>query len=104
GQLGIGSTIASRVPGQIGSASKWVKVWAGGVTGAGLQSDGSLWLWGSLMQRTNELDNLLVPTRLSPDTNWVEAAFGPDDLVAVKSDGTLWAWGRFACVYGGSTE
>jgi alpha-tubulin suppressor-like RCC1 family protein len=57
------------------------------------------------MQRTNELDNLLIPTRLSPDTtNWVDAAFGPDDLVAIKSDGTLWAWGRFAAVYRGSAE
>ena len=46
GSLGTGSTNNSAVPVQVGSATNWIKVWAGMLETVALQSDGSLWYWG----------------------------------------------------------
>jgi alpha-tubulin suppressor-like RCC1 family protein len=78
---------------QVGSATNWVKVWAGILETVALQSDGSLWYWGDnpnpdLPQ--DEAHAIREPVRVSADTNWVDAGFGAWTALAIKSDGTLW--------------
>jgi RNA polymerase sigma factor (sigma-70 family) len=108
GQLGIGST-NREVPEaeQIGSATNWVKVWAGMVETVALQSDGSLWYCGDNPNPDvpqDEANSIRVPTRVSADTNWAEVGFGPWTVLAIKADGTLWTWGRFAHQFTGVTD
>jgi len=107
GQLGIGSTnrVVSEAV-QVGSATNWVKVWAGLLETVAQQSDGSLWFWGdnpdpAIPQSGPGASNILSPTRVSTDTNWVDVGFGPWTVLAIKSEGTLWAWGRQAHVFTG---
>jgi alpha-tubulin suppressor-like RCC1 family protein len=102
GQLGIGSTNNSPVPVQIGSSSNWTRIWANNVETAGLQSDGSLWIWGANLSSSEKIRPVLSPTRVSSDTNWVDLCFGYFITLAIKSDGTLWAWGRDAYLYTGA--
>lgn len=106
GSLGTGSTNNSAVPVQVGSATNWVKVWAGSLESVGMQSDGSLWYWGDNPDPGYDMHvgRILVPTRVSPDTNWVDVGFGVNTAFAIKSDGTLWAWGRNADAYTGMQD
>ena len=101
GELGIGSTKSKPCIDtvQIGTSTNWTKVWAGPMQTVGLQSDGSLWFWGSLTGNSKDTNQFLVPTRISPDTNWVDACFGYYTMFAIKSDGTLWSWGLMANFY-----
>lgn len=99
GQLGIGTRKLSPESVQVGSNSNWVKVWSQGIQTVGLQSDGSLWFWGSLTGGAKDTHRFFVPTRVSPDTNWVDVCFGYFCVLAIKADGTLWAWGRNAGIY-----
>jgi len=102
GQLGVGRTNHSFPEAmQIGSATNWVKVWAGILETVALQSDGSLWFWGdnpnpAVPQTGPGANNIFSPTRIAADTNWVDVGFGPWTVLAIKSNGTLWAWGRCA--------
>jgi len=103
GRLGVGLTTQRILkPTQVGTEAKWVKVRAGGVSGGGIQSDGSLWIWGGSPKFGNASNNstqdLLEPLRISSDTNWVDLSVAYNLWLAVKSDGTLWAWGRQAHV------
>ena len=103
GALGIGGTQnAVTNATQVGDSTHWTKLWAGSLQTVGLQTDGSLWFWGSL---TGDSTNaILVPKRVSPDTNWVEACFGYFTVFALKSDGTLWSWGLDANYYTGAPD
>jgi len=61
-----------------------------------LNSDGTLWAWGSnssgqLGDGTDVDKNIPIP--LGADNDWACAAAGIDHTVALKTDGTLWAWG-----------
>jgi alpha-tubulin suppressor-like RCC1 family protein len=110
GQLGIGSA-DKEVPEavQVGSATNWVKVWAGILETVAMQSDGTLWFWGdnpnpAIPQTGAGAANIFSPTRISADTNWVDVGFGPYTVLALKSDGTLWAWGRQAHVFTGARD
>ncbi len=104
GRLGIGSA-AQRIlqPTQVGTATNWVKVRAGGVSGGGIQSDGSLWIWGGSPKFGNSSKNssqdLLSPVRISADTNWVDLSVAYNLWLGIKSDGTLWAWGKNAHLF-----
>ena len=99
GQMGIGSTKDSTNAVQVGASTNWTKIWADGIQTVGLQSDGSLWFWGSLTGDGNDTNKFRVPTRMSPDTNWTDVGFGYFTVFAIKSDGTLWSWGREANIY-----
>ena len=103
GQMGVGSTngeIGEAT--QIGTNTNWTKVWASTLQTVGLQSDGSLWFWGSLTGSAEDTNRFLVPARVSSDTNWSEVGFGYYINFAIKTDGTLWAWGRNAGIYTGA--
>jgi alpha-tubulin suppressor-like RCC1 family protein len=104
GQLGIGTTKASPQATQVGSSTNWTRIWAGGIQTVGLQSDGSLWFWGSLTGGGNDTNKILVPIRVSPDTHWTDVCFGYFTMFALKSDGTLWTWGNEARFYAPSGD
>jgi alpha-tubulin suppressor-like RCC1 family protein len=101
--LGIGSNKPKQCTNavQVGTSTNWTKVWAGDIQIVGLQSDGSLWFWGSLSLKgdSNNTNKFLVPTLISPDTNWADVCFGYFTVFAIKSDGTLWSWGLMANFY-----
>jgi alpha-tubulin suppressor-like RCC1 family protein len=100
GQLGLGitnRTVAEAT--QVGTNTNWRKVWASGLQSVGLQSDGSLWFWGSLTGEGGEKNSFRAPMRVSPETNWSEVGFGYFNAFAIQSDGTLLAWGRDAGIY-----
>ena len=105
GQLGIGRTNrVVREAMQIGSATNWVRIWAGTIQTVGMQADGRLWFWGvnpnpAIPESRTGASNIFVPTLLSSDTNWMDVGFGYSVAFAIKSDGTLWAWGRQAHIY-----
>jgi RNA polymerase sigma factor (sigma-70 family) len=102
GQLGVGSTNRELLEAtQIGTNTNWTKVWASGIQTVGIQSDGSLWFWGSLTGSARDTNYFRVPTRVSADTNWSEVGFGYFVVFAIKTDGTLWAWGRNVGIYTG---
>ena len=105
GELGIGSTqrtITNAI--QVGTSTNWTKILGGGIQTVGLQSEGSLWFWGSLDGDGRGTNNFLVPTRMSPDTNWIDACFGYFTVLALKSDGTLWTFGLEANFYVGTDD
>lgn len=103
GQLGIGSTNRERSEAtQVGRSTNWSKVWASGLQSVGLQSDGSLWFWGSLTGEVTDTNRHRIPVQVSADKNWREAGFGYFVCFAIKTDGTLWAWGRNAGIYTGA--
>ncbi len=98
GEYGNGGTKGGTNAVQVGTSTNWTKIWAGGNQVVGLQSDGSLWFWGSVTGDSHG-KKILVPTRVSPDTNWVDVCFGYFTVLAIKSDGTLWCWGNQAKSY-----
>jgi RNA polymerase sigma factor (sigma-70 family) len=106
GDLGIGSIKPEIVTNaiQVGISTNWTKIIGGGIQTVGLQSDGSLWFWGSLDGNGRGTNNFLVPTRVSPDTNWTDVCFGYFTMFALKSDGTLWTWGLKADIYNGGSD
>lgn len=106
GDLGIGNIKPQIVTNavQVGTSTNWIKILGGGIQTVGLQSDGSLWFWGSLDGNGRGKNNFLVPTRVSPDTNWVDVCFGYFTMFALKSDGTLWTWGLKADIYNGGPD
>lgn len=102
GQLGIGSsaTEVHQVT-QVGVGTNWVKIQASAIQSVGLQTDGTLWFWGSLTGSATDTNRFDVPTRISADTNWSEVGFGFFTVFAIKGDGTLWIWGRKAGIFTG---
>ena len=105
GQLGLIDTTNRSSPVQVG-ASLWSKVSTTkfgrfGLTPdytLGIQSNGTLWAWGS-----NQLyglglglpnnTNVSSPIQVGSASNWSQISTANRFAAAVKSDGTLWAWG-----------
>lgn len=98
--LGDGYTNAASVwiPTQVGTATNWVKVVAHqDQFSVGLQSDGSLWAWGSTdlpayVRAAYSPTNVVIPLTTSPAPTglpgpWVDVTTG----LFLKLDGTLWA-------------
>ena len=92
------------------AANNWLVIAAGnsatGATGGiagGIQSDNTLWTWGtnaqgsgigsgSIGQGSNANDYFL-PTQVGTDTDWAALSMGYYGGVAIKSNGTLWSFG-----------
>ncbi|MBP6459715.1 MAG: T9SS type A sorting domain-containing protein [Crocinitomicaceae bacterium] len=98
GQLGIPSItgLQSQSPKQVGTAT-WQSIATGSNTSFGVQTNGTLWVWGENINGElglNDTTNRNAPTQIGTDTNWVSVISGEDHTIATKSDGTLWGWGR----------
>lgn len=86
------------------NAQCWEKTSCGIWHTAAIQSDGSLWAWGSsqygqlgigideTIQSTNLNRN--TPVQAGTDTNWQSVSCGWYHTAAIKTDGSLWSWGR----------
>ena len=102
GQVGDGTTITPRVsPTPVSSWPGWHDwrvVVAGDGHSAAIDSDGSLWMWGSdsygqLGDGTPGVGST-SPVRIGTDTNWATLSLGTYHTLATRTDGSLWAWGR----------
>lgn len=90
GQLGYNDLISRSSPVQIGTNS-WVSIraFAGAyVNPLGIQSDGSLWAWGTK-------SNLMLGefSNASYTYSWSQVSAGPSHAAAIRSDGRLYTWG-----------
>ena len=93
GSLGLGSTSNQLAPAQVGSAT-WSLISAFQFHTLGIQSDGTLWAWGTNGGRFGDggSNNSNTPVQIGTDT-WLSVAAGQSHSLGVKSDGTLWGWG-----------
>jgi len=83
----------------VAGGTNWKMVAAGRYNGAGIKSDGTLWIWGNnvngeLGNGTNSLTYTSSPVQtVSGGTNWKQVSVSFAACAGVKTDGTLWTWG-----------
>ena len=97
GQLGVGNTINSNYPLQIGGANNWAKIASGAEHSLAIKLDGTLWAWGRNVNGKlgdGTLVDKYIPVQIGVSTNWVSISAGNASSLAIKSDGSLWAWGN----------
>ncbi|MCL2680326.1 MAG: hypothetical protein FWF11_02460, partial [Coriobacteriia bacterium] len=84
-------------PAQVGTATDWAQVSAGGGHSLAIRSDGTLWSWGNNSNGVTGLGttagNTPVPTQVGTDANWTAVSAGDWHSLALRADGTLWSWG-----------
>jgi alpha-tubulin suppressor-like RCC1 family protein len=78
------------------AAQTHIKLAAGSYHTAIINSDGTLWTWGS--NGSGQLGdgtttNRTAPVQIGGDNNWASIMAGQYYTTALKSNGTLWAWG-----------
>lgn len=97
GQLGIGNTTNKNSPVQISRLfGASILDGAYGSFAFAIQTDGTLWAWGS-----NGAGNLGIgsttqqtsPVQVGTDTNWSRVSGGGAHTLALKTTGSLWVWG-----------
>jgi alpha-tubulin suppressor-like RCC1 family protein len=102
GEVGSGNTTRHSSPVQIGTDTKWTKVFAAlGSSSFGIKADGTLWAWGyngtgNLGDGTLTNRNAPTPIGASLNEYWVAVAPGYDHTLGLTADGKLWAWGNNA--------
>ena len=80
--------------------NNWSKVASGYKMGAGIKTDGTLWVWG--LNDFGQLGDNTVISKSSPvqtvtgGTNWSSISISAKGRspAGIKTDGTLWTWGR----------
>lgn len=97
GRLGHGpSVLQSNAPLKVGTGTTWATVACGGAHTAALQTDGTLWAWGTNSRgevgRGHTL-TVTIPNKVGIATNWTAVACGSQFTLGRRADGTLWAWG-----------
>lgn len=105
GQLGDGTTIDRLTPKQIGSATNWVDVEAGGGFSMALNALGEVYVWGqnSLGQLggASSLANVKAPIKLDSNV-YIAIAAGYEHALAIRSHsgapgfsyGNIYGWGQ----------
>ena len=98
GQIGDGSSGASRVPKQLGSDKNWTSVSAGYDMTLAKSSTSELWATGSNTYGQlgdNTLEKKKILTKVDTNaTNWLILSSGRYFNIVSNSDGELWSWGR----------
>ena len=97
GELGDGTNVDKNSPMQIGIATNWTSISAGGAHSLAIKTDGSLWAWG--LNGLGQLGdgtttNTNSPVQIGTATNWASISAGFYYTLAIKTDGSLWAWGK----------
>ena len=102
GQIGDGTASYRSSPTQVGSASTWTSVFNAEKTSIGVQSDGTLWTWGSnsagQLGNDKATGNVSSPIQIGALTNWSQSwtqigGQRTGSVCCIKTDGTLWIWG-----------
>jgi alpha-tubulin suppressor-like RCC1 family protein len=98
GRLGTNNLLSVSSPVQtISGGTNWKRASIGLSHGAGIKTDGTLWIWGNAFNGRLGTNNLLSRSSpvqtISGGTNWrsINASF--EHTAAIKTDGTLWLWG-----------
>jgi alpha-tubulin suppressor-like RCC1 family protein/uncharacterized protein YjdB len=90
------STLHSDTPVQVSNLSNVTAIAAGMSAAYALNSDGTVWAWGSnyggLGNGVNGSSN--IPVQVSNLTGAIAIAAGGYAAYALKSDGTVWGWGE----------
>jgi len=81
-----------------GDTGVWKNIAAKGVRrfAIAIQSNGTLWSWGSNFFGQLGLGNNTSrsnPTQIGNLSDWTQIAVGSYDAMAIRTNGTLWAWG-----------
>jgi alpha-tubulin suppressor-like RCC1 family protein len=99
GQLGLGDSTDYDTPQQVGAATDWAVVTAGGRYSCGLRDDGTdqtLWCWGRNswgqlgVDDTSDYD---TPQQVGSATDWVDVSAGKSATCGI-SGGDLYCWGK----------
>jgi alpha-tubulin suppressor-like RCC1 family protein len=106
GQVGSGAVLPGiqPVPLQIGTATDWAAIAAGGAHSVALKTDHTLWGWG--FNAAGQLGNGTALNAVAPvqiklpapftNTDWNFVAAGQSHTAALKTDNSLWSWGSNA--------
>jgi alpha-tubulin suppressor-like RCC1 family protein len=103
GSLGLSDTTDRSSPVQVGTLNNWTQISACGYNNGwfsfAIQSNGTLWAWGS-----NSFGNLGIntstsitsssPVQVGNLSDWYQISGGQFHTMAIKTDGTLWGWGN----------
>ncbi len=82
-------------PDQVGQATSWASVTAGGLHTCAVRTDATLWCWGN--NASGQLGDGYSATRTAPAqigaATWARVSAGVAHTCATRVDGTLWCWG-----------
>jgi len=98
-QAGLGGSVnTAATPTQVGTATDWATVSAGGATHSlAIKTDGTLWSWGANLEGRTGLGTTTgtqwTPAQVGISTNWAQVSAGSQHSLAIRADGTLWSWG-----------
>jgi alpha-tubulin suppressor-like RCC1 family protein len=99
GQLGVNNTTSRSTPvTTLLGGTNWKSIAGGYYHTIALNTDGTLWNWGSndngQLGVNNTTSRSTPVTTLLGGTNWKSIAGKGFHTIAIKTDGTLWTWGR----------
>lgn len=86
----------TRAPAQVGTATDWQAIDAGGFFDLAIETNGSLWSWGKNdygQLGTGDTVDQNAQGKVGTDTDWAEISAGYKHSLAIKTNGALWAWG-----------
>ncbi len=96
GQLGIGTTVNSKVLARLNNDADWVDVCSGWFFNIALKKNGTIWSWGDNENGQlgqGNVSPLSSPKQISIDSDWAQICAGSLFAYGIKKNGTLWGWG-----------
>lgn len=96
GQLGNGTTTATKIPIKIKSGTRFKKVSAGYSHSIAIDEEGNLWTWGHngySQLGNNSTTTSKTPIQIKSGTKFKEISAGLLYNLAIDEEGNLWGWG-----------